>query len=241
MTLPNEVKYVPFGGVQVPENLKRNVVNQNGKQMYCVWTDNKGGKVMYPMQQKFDTNDKIYQKEYAIEGYKPRTEYTTQAEYSLLKMNAFLSCEGKKDNNAGIKYAYWPNGVDVLFTKDGKYEGRWTITSSLRDTTPTINISKDSGLIFDTQNVTLSNMRNATVYGSSNEDNILLDNSDNCTVDVSKDNNNRFVSDTVTILNGKGNKVVAGDHDTVTVQTHNYDTNEIITDKKFKGEGTHKQ
>ena len=44
------VKYVLFGGAQVPEGTKREVIDRNGQKIYCVWTDDKGGKVVYPEQ-----------------------------------------------------------------------------------------------------------------------------------------------------------------------------------------------
>ena len=104
-----------------------------------------------------------------------------------------------------------------------------------------IEVFTNNGLVFDTQNVTLSNMRGATVTGSTDEDNITLMNSSNCTVDISNANNNIFVSDNVRVVNGQGNKVKAGDHDQVTFGTHNYETNTDTTKANHEGEGTYRQ
>lgn len=236
------VKYVPFGGAQVPESAKREVIDRNGQKIYCVWTNDKGGKVTYPYQQTYNTSDKVYKKHIYNNYKKVSTEYTSKNEFYALKTSAILTCENIKPENNGVKFSYSSDYVGVQFTNNGKYSGnRWDVTREPLDINPTITINAETGTIYDTQNITLSNMRGATVTGSSDEDNITLMNSSNCTVDVSNANNNMFVSDNVKVVNGQGNEVKTGNHDQITFRTFNYETATETTKANHKGEGTYKQ
>ena len=231
MTEP--VKYVPFGGAQVPESAKREVIDRNGQKIYCVWTDDKGGKVTYPEQHADENQQRCYMRSelrrdtsghiYFHETYIPKGLYE----------------EALNDSRADISYSNGERVSASFWTSKHLYNDRYY--QSTVDNTPAINISTDSGMVYDTQNVTLSNMRGATVTGSTDEDNITLTNSSNCTVDVSNANNNTFVSDNVKVVNGQGNKVKAGDHDQVTFRTFNYETATETTQANHKGEGTYKQ
>ena len=153
-----------------------------------------------------------------------------------------MTCENIKPENNGVKFSYSSDYVGVQITNNGKYSGnRWDVTREPLDNNPTITINAETVTIYDTQNITLSNMRGANVTGSTDEDNITLMNSSNCTIDVSNANNNIFVSDNVRVVNGQCNKVKAGDHDQVTFGTHNYETNTDTTKANHKGEGTYRQ
>ena len=237
------IKYVTFGGVQVPESSTRKVINRNGQQIYCVWTDN-NGKITYPEQHTYVSNVAEYKRtDYYPSGFaslydfNPRTYHISKREFEDLYWNTAFNRTGST-NIDGFTYTY---GNTTGVTIGGRRVDTGSFSCERLDTTPKIDISADTGLIFDTQYVTLSNMRGATVTGSTDEDNITLMNSSNCTVDVSNANNNMFVSDNVTVVNGQGNKVKAGDHDQVTFGTHDYETNVDRTKAEHKGEGTYRQ
>jgi len=228
------VKYVSFGGAQVPEGTRRKVIDRSGQKIYCVWTDDKGGKVTYPEQHTDKTQQRCY----------IRSELRRHTNGNIYFRETYISKglyeEALNDSKASL--SYYSNGEILsasFWTKGHLYNDSYY--QSTVNNTPTIDISTDSGMIYDTQNVTLSNMRGATVTGSTDEDNITLMNSSNCTVDVSNANNNIFVSDNVKVVNGQGNKVKAGDHDQVTFGTHNYETNTDTVKANHKGEGTYRQ
>lgn len=235
------IKYVTFGGVQVPESSTRKVTQQNGKPTYNVWVE--GAKVSYPKQETQPSNTKYY---YAVEKtHDSLGEQATQKNISKSEFDVKYAIAGNKapngwfyfrdkdnSNNRYVQMAY--NDNTSLGFWDRYYEANL-------DTTPKIEVSTNKGVVFDSQNITISNLQGATITGSDDEDNITLNNSSNCTVDVSNANNNFFVSDNVTVVNGKNNSVKAGDNDTVTYQTHNYETNTDKTTASYEDEGTYKQ
>ena len=252
MTEP--VKYVTFGGAQVPEGTKRKVIDRNGQKIYCVWTDDKGGKVTYSEQHAYPSNQFVYTEDYFYapqisheQKYISKKEFDTMAENVRATATKSWDFHGIKNYEASY-YGYEHNmtedpnnGTCYIKTRNETDKATWYFNKQKRETTPRIEVSTDKGAIFDTQNVTLSNMRGATVIGSTDEDNITLMNSSNCTVDISNANNNIFVSDNVRVVNGQGNKVKAGDHDQVTFGTHNYETNTDTTKANHEGEGTYRQ
>lgn len=241
MTEP--VKYVTFGGAQVPEGTKREVIDRNGQKIYCVWTDDKGGKVSYPQQSPPETKNTLA---YSVVKAK-RDIFDGHVKISQKNISRFEFEDyyNRKNDKYGVYIkTNTANGTRKVshFYFDGiRSSIEESFTESQLNKTPRLEISTEKGVIFDTQNVTLSNMRSATVTGSTDEDNITLMNSSNCTVDVSNANNNMFVSDNVTVLNGQGNKVKAGDHDQVTFGTHDYETNTDTTKANHEGEGTYRQ
>ena len=237
--MADPVKYVSFGGAQVPEGTRREIIDRNGQKIYCVWTDDNGGKVTYPQQQTTKPNQMCYYKEVRVHDTYPNKRPDRIYNESISKSSFEHYWNYSSDDFIKTN---WGSHRDITnFNMDSRFTYNTTYNEAYVDTTPQIDIYSDEGLIYDTQNVTLSNMKGATVTGSTDEDNITLMNSSNCTVDVSNANNNIFVSDNVRVVNGQGNKVKAGDHDQVTFGTHNYETNTDTTKANHKGEGTYKQ
>lgn len=234
MTPPNEVKYVSFGGAQVPEGCKRQVINQNSKQMYCVWLQDgdKEGKVVYPKQQTKPSNESVYTKTwYTQQGCigKPRvfSELCSSSDFN----NEKLSAEYREHHPKNNEFASTYTSLDGRYASITRYEDIGHITKYEKyekqplDTTPRIEITTDKGMIYDTNNIKISNMNGANITGTAQEDNITLEHSDNCYVDVANANNNIFVSDNVRDVNGKNNKIKLGDNDTLEKVQHDYDKN----------------
>ena len=96
------VKYVPFGGAQVPEGTKREVINRNGQKIYCVWTDDNCGKVTYPEQHKTHSNQKYYYKE-----IRKHDTYPSNIQDVIYKTNISKSTFEH----------YWTYGSDDYYTK----------------------------------------------------------------------------------------------------------------------------
>jgi len=239
MTPPDKVKYVSFGGAQVPANLKRQVINQNGKQIYCVWTDNNGGKVTYPEQRNYNNGETVYvQYSYGADmGEKYNYIAKGVFDYRFDELTKHGTKKILSDNT--VEYRLKDDGANWhMTTTDGKANSiSFDDTSILgsfrkdhRDTTPRIETNTVRGIVFDTQRTSLSNMRGATVTGSNQEDNIILEHSENCYVDVANANNNMFVSDNVRDVNGKNNRIKLGNNDTLEKVQHDYETNTENTD-----------
>ena len=246
LTMTEPVDYVLFGGAQVPKGTKREVIDRNGQKIYCVWTDDKGGKVTYPKQVVQPSNTMTYVRQ---DNYSTGFADVLLISREYISKNEFYDVvkRGNDPNNKWYETSEYFKGPDKYIVSEksrtlgGRDVTQFEYYNEPLDATPKIEVFTNNGLVFDTQNVTLSNMRGATVTGSTDEDNITLMNSSNCTVDISNANNNIFVSDNVRVVNGQCNKVQAGDHDQVTFRTFNYETATATTKANHKGEGTYKQ
>ena len=233
------VKYVTFGGAQVPESSTRTVTQQNGKTTYNVWIE--GAKISYPQQHEKPVDYDNTEYAYRAAHYNILKNEFEMYEKSLSKFEYDWYVDNYWNNNNGEYEARLKTGKNYQSLQvDRNASGTFVVEAYPVSTTPQIEASTE-GILFKTQNITVSNIQGATITGSVNEDNITLNNSSNCTVDVSNANNNFFISDNVTIVNGKNNSVKAGDNDTVTYQTHNYETDTDKTTASYEDEGKYKQ
>ena len=232
------IKYVTFGGVQVPESSTRKVTQQNGKSTYNVWVE--GAKISYSKQKTEKPTRTYYTSKMTEFDGKPCSNRRTNGYGKTTK--AIFEKESQSFYDGGYT-DYNPDGGRVVYLYHNSDGHSWTdvYTEHYVDTTPKIEVSVYKGIIFDANNITLSNLKGATITGSDDKDNITLNNSSNCTIDVSNANNNFFVSDNVTVVNGKNNSVKAGDNDTVTYQTHNYEANTKFKTASYEDKGTYKQ
>ena len=232
-----KINYINFGGAQVPQHSKRAITKQNGKKLYNVWV--KGAKISYPQQhsKKVDTNNMQYS--YITSDYDVTSHKFNKYESQISKSEYQDYMDKYWDNNHGKYEAERRkfNNTTALIVSDPSFMVMETPVS----TTPKIEVDTDEGLIFDTQNIKLSNLNGANIIGSKDEDKIILENSSNCIVDVSRDNNNIFFSDDVKIINGAGNKVKTGDNDNVSFVRRDYVANDEQINSEFKKAGFHRQ
>lgn len=239
----NTVNYVDFGGVMVPENSRRvTVADKKHNVLYCVFLDNKGSKVTYP---KHDVTAKPTQKQYVklSADYNPFTHNWKQHETYISKKEFDKVWNDSRDPNTVSQYSvksyYTGSGEQQcrhIEQKGGSFYDEFPV-----DTQPKIEYENQEGIFFDTKKLKISNLKDAEIKGSSDEDEITLENTKNCTVDTSEDNNNIFFSDKVKVINGYGNKVISGDNDKTTFETYNYTENITNIKAKHNKEGIHKQ
>ena len=245
-----KIEYVDFGGVLVPSDSNRVTIpdeNNRGRKLYCVFLDNDGTKVTYPEQ---------------TTGSSPGVKYAeVGSSYSMLShefksyerpmsKNLFdiywnkVRTDEKSFSNNDVTFYYYTHGLDGKQYRQIDMNNR-AIGSSTYMEYPVSPIPKveyeTDGLIFDTKKIKLSNLKDAVIRGSDDEDEITMENCTNCTADVHDYNNNVLFSDKVKIVNGSGNKVVSGDHDKTTFASYNYTTAKETVKKECKGEGTFEQ
>ena len=242
----NEVKYVDFGGVLVPENCRRTSIpdEQTGKTLYCIFLDEDGTKITYPKQTKKESADMEYVKLTAggsLFGSKSKVHenHISKAEFDSLWRDArsLTSCENL---NANSVRSYMKNDSNCRHIETNTNTGiKWYYEGKV-DTTPKIEYSTE-GLIFETKKVNFSNIDGAKYRGSDDEDIVTATNCNDCEFDVSDKNNNFAINDKVKIINGSGNKVQAGDHDKAVFAKFNYTTAKESNVKAYKGEGIYKQ
>lgn len=242
----NEVKYVDFGGVLVPENCRRTSIpdENTGKTLYCLFLDDDGTKITYPGQTKKTPTKMEYVKLTAggsLFGSKSKVHenHISKAEFDSLWEDA-LSATSCENLNANSVKSYLKSDSNYRHIETSTSTGRKWYYESKVDTTPKIEYSTE-GLVFDTKRVKLSNIDGAKYRGSDDEDIVTATNCNNCEFDVSDKNNNMIFNDKVKIINGSGNKVRAGEHDKASFVRYNYTNAKETHLKEYKGEGTHKQ
>lgn len=237
----NTVNYVDFGGVMVPENSRRvTLADKKHNVLYCVFLDNKGSKVTYP---KHDVSAKPTQKRYAklSADYNPFTHNWTKHETYISKKEfdkVWSVNRGAVNQYSANTYYTEIEGQQYRCVEQegGSFYNEYPV-----NTQPKIEYENEEGTFFDTKKLKISNLKDAEIKGSSDEDEITLENTKNCTVDTSEDNNNIFFSDKVKVINGSGNKVISGDNDKTTFETYNYTENTTHIKAKHNKEGIHKQ
>ena len=242
-----KVEYVNFGGALVPENSRRTTIpdEETGKKLYCVFLDDKGTKITYPEQNKKQPKQieyvKLTSSRAGLFGGEATVHETniSKAQFDSIWEDArsFTSCENL---NANSVKSYYKGDNNLRRVETGTNTGLKWYYEGFVDTQPKVEIQQE-GLLFNTNKMKVSNFSGATVKGSEDEDDITLQNSDNCTIEVDSDNNNILFSDNVKVVNGSGNKVVAGDYDKTTFAKFDYNTAKETAVKQYKGEGKYKQ
>lgn len=239
-----KINYVDFGGVMVPESsTRRTVVQKNNQTLYCVFLDDKGAKVTYPKQTSTKPTEKQYMKYTA--NYNPFTHKWVPYKDNISKAEFDKVWTESRDPNAAhtcdvTSYYKEIDGQNYRFIEQKGVDG-WFYDEYPVSTQPKIEYEIDEGILFDTRKMKVSNLKDAKITGSKNEDEITLENSNNCTVDVSNANNNTFFSDKVKVINGSGNKVISGFHDRTTFETHNYTENTQKVTARHKNRSVFKQ
>ncbi len=237
-----KVNYVNFGGVLIPENARKVTMNgNNGKMLYCVFLDDKNFKVTYPKQTTKESNRMEYKYltgSYSVLSHKfnLNEQNISKSEFDSVwnKARSTTSCENLYSDSVRSYYKGNKNYRHVELN-ESSYNPKHYYEQQV-STTPKIE-SDTSGIIFNTNKIKLSNINGATVYGSDDEDNIILENSSDCFVDVSDENNNILFNDKVTVINGSGNKIKSGDNDKTEFKTYNYTTANSNTKSKHTGKG----
>lgn len=233
-----ETNYVEFGGAYVPENSRRISINgSNGETLYCVFLDDKGSKIIYPRQK---STGKFLGFQYLeLKGKSNKNISKSLFESKWEKARGYNACE-KLDSYKVKSYQKGEENYRVIELYNAGNSATWYVESPRKDI-PKIEYENNKGLLFNTPKTRISNMDNAKVRGSSDEDEIIVENSNFCTIDTSEENNNWIFSDNVKIINGKGNKVISGDYDKNTFMTINYTSGETKIKSITKEEGTFTQ
>lgn len=232
-----QVNYINYGGVLVPENSRRfTVTGKKGQTLYCVFLDDKGTRATYPKQTKGAQNETQYlQFSY---DYNPFTHKEQTHTRNISKADFDKIWSDNTDPNSVKEFYNTPeNGSKEYRHIKQNYIGGSYYLEKPVDPSPKIEYENDSGILFDTKKIKVSNLKGASIKGSSDEDVITVENSENCTIDVSYDNNNIVCSDNVKIVNGKKNKVISGSWDKTSFTTFNYSENTENTKAKHNGEG----
>ena len=205
------VKEVVFGGVIVPANTKREVINQDGKKMYCVWLNSDGAKITYPEHQQLPsatiryTKTDNYPTGFASE-YRPRHIDITEGEFNNVYQKAELGLKDYKKetidllNNDKITtvnvHSKTLGGRDVVAYTYNKF------FDSHCDEQPRIDVKIGS------DSYKICNIKNATLKGSPKSENITLYNTSNSTIDVNDGN-----LDAVSSFHSKNNTVISDSED----------------------------
>lgn len=239
-----KVNYIDFGGVLVPENSRRTTIaGQNGQILYCIFFDDKDAKAIYPKQTAETPRKTQYLKhKYSYNVLRHNGEVHTD---NISKKEFDKLWNEARDSNSILRYdtkTYYTelNGRSYRNIEQNEIGGSYYIECPV-DTKPKIEYENKEGILFDTKKIKVLNLKDANIKGSTDEDEIIVENSTNCTVDVMDHNNNILFSDKVTIINGKNNKVLSGSFDKTAFTTFDYIQNTSDTKAKHSGEGIFRQ
>jgi hypothetical protein len=208
------VKEVVFGGVIVPANTKREVINQDGKKMYCVWLNSDGAKITYPEHQQLPSATTRYTKtdNYPTGNaseYKPRHIDITEGEFNNVYQKAEWGWKDYKKETTDLLNNDKITTVNVhRKTLGGRDVVAYTynkVFDSHCDEQPRIDVKIGGNLDY----YDICNIENATLKGSPKSEKITLYNTSNSTIDVNDGNLDAVCS----YHNSKNNTVISDSED----------------------------